>query len=242
MLDIKNLSVAYENNFVFNDLSLFIESGKITGIIGPNGAGKSTLIKAILGLLRPKSGLVMFDSKPMSFIKKEIAYVEQRKDLDISFPINVYDLVLTGSYGKLGLFKTPGKIQRLACIEALKQVRMLEFSDRQIGRLSGGQLQRVFVARAILQQAKIIILDEPFVGIDAESEREIMNILRQWREEQKTIIIVHHDLNKVHEYFDNLIIMNHGIVDFGATKEVYNKKNMSRAFSSDLSDVLFREE
>lgn len=242
MLDIKNLSVAYENNFVFNDLSLFIESGKITGIIGPNGAGKSTLVKAILGLLRPESGLVMFDSKPMSSIKKEVAYIEQRKELDTSFPINVYDLVLTGSYGKLGLFKTPGKIQRLACIEALKQVRMLEFSNRQIGRLSGGQLQRVFVARAILQQAKVIILDEPFVGIDVESEREIMNILRQWREEQKTIIIVHHDLNKVHEYFDNLIIMNHGIVDFGATKEVYNKKNMSRAFSSDLSDVLFQGE
>ena len=113
-------------------------------------------------------------------------------------------MVLTGSYGKLGLFKTPGKRERFACDAALEQVKMTDFANRQIGNLSGGQLQRVFVARAILQQAEIVVLDEPFVGIDVESERAIMAILKQWRDEQKTIIVVHHDLNKVYDYFDEL--------------------------------------
>ncbi|AYW46429.1 metal ABC transporter ATP-binding protein [Tetragenococcus koreensis] len=241
MLTVKKLSVAYCDTPVFNNLSVHFNAGKITGIIGPNGAGKSTLIKAILGLIHPKSGSSALDGHSMATVKKKVAYVEQRKDLDLSFPINVYDLVLTGSYGKLGLFKTPGKSERVACDAALEQVKMTDFANRQIGNLSGGQLQRVFVARAILQQAEIVVLDEPFVGIDVESERAIMAILKQWRDEQKTIIVIHHDLNKVYDYFDELVIMNHGIIDFGPTQEVYNSKNISKAFSDDLSSVLFQE-
>ncbi|MGO3601264.1 MAG: metal ABC transporter ATP-binding protein [Enterococcus faecalis] len=241
MLIVQNLTVGYDDKMVFKDLSVHFKEGKITGIIGPNGAGKSTLIKAILGLIQPKSGSSTFDGHPMASVKKKVAYVEQRKDVDLSFPINVYDLILTGSYGKLGLFKTPGKAERTACKAALEQVKMTEFANRQIGNLSGGQLQRVFVARAILQQANIVVLDEPFVGIDIDSERAIMTILKQWRDEQKTIIVIHHDLNKVYDYFDELVIMNHGIIDFGPTQKVYNSENIEKAFSADLSSVLFQE-
>lgn len=241
MLNVKNLTVAYDDTPVFSDVAVQFNAGKITGIIGPNGAGKSTLIKGILDLIKVKKGTVDYDGKSMKSVQKQIAYVEQRKDLDLTFPIDVFDLVLTGTYGKLGLFKNPGKAEKQASRDALEQVSLTEFSKRQISNLSGGQLQRVFVARAIVQQADIIILDEPFVGIDLQSETAIMKILKQWRDENKTIIVIHHDLNKVNQYFDDLVILNHGIVDFGKTEEVYNPKNMEKAFSADLSAVLFDE-
>ena len=222
MLTVKNLTVAYDDTPVFTDVAVHFDAGKITGIIGPNGAGKSTLIKAILGLVK--------------------AYVEQRKDLDLNFPISVFDVVLTGTYGKLGLFRDPGKQAIAASRAALEQVALADFERRQIGQLSGGQLQRVFVARAIVQEAEIIILDEPFVGIDLQSETAIMAIMKQWRDAGNTIIVIHHDLNKVSQYFDDLVVMNHGIVDYGPTDQVYNAQNIERAFSADLSAVLFEKQ
>ncbi|MCH4057075.1 MAG: metal ABC transporter ATP-binding protein [Lactobacillaceae bacterium] len=239
MLTIKNLTVAYDDTPVFTDVAVTFDAGKITGIIGPNGAGKSTMIKAILGLIKSQTGVVEYNDHSIKSVQKQIAYVEQRKDLDLSFPINVFDLVLTGTYGKLGLFKSPGKTERATSQAALAKVSLTDFSKRQIGNLSGGQLQRVFVARAIVQEAEIIILDEPFVGIDLQSETAIMKILKQWRDAGKTIIVVHHDLNKVSRYFDDLVIMNHGIIDFGPVAEVYNAQNIEQAFSADLSSVLF---
>lgn len=241
MLTVKNLTVAYDDTPVFSDVAVNFNAGKITGIIGPNGAGKSTLIKAILNLIKVRKGTVDYNGQSIKSVQKQIAYVEQRKDLDLNFPIDVFDLVMTGTYGKLGLFKNPGKLEKQASHDALEQVSLNEFSKRQIGNLSGGQLQRVFVARAIVQEAEIIILDEPFVGIDLQSETAIMNILKQWRDENKTIIVIHHDLNKVTKYFDDLVILNHGIVDFGPANEVYNSKNIESAFSADLSSVLFQE-
>lgn len=241
MLSVKNLTVAYDDTPVFSDVAVNFNAGKITGIIGPNGAGKSTLIKAILNLIKARQGSVDYNGQSMKSVQKKIAYVEQRKDLDLTFPIDVLDVVLTGTYGKLGLFKNPGKAEKQASLDALEQVSLSEFKKRQIGNLSGGQLQRVFVARAIVQQAEIIILDEPFVGIDLQSETAIMKILKQWRDENKTIIVIHHDLNKVTKYFDDLVILNHGIVDFGPAKQVYNPKNIESAFSADLSSVLFQE-
>ncbi|WP_203633025.1 metal ABC transporter ATP-binding protein [Lacticaseibacillus suibinensis] len=242
MLTIKNLTVAYDATPVFADATVNFNAGKITGIIGPNGAGKSTLIKATLGLIKSQSGTAEFNGQPLSHQKKAIAYVEQRKDLDLSFPINVLDVVLTGTYADLGLLRSPGKAQRQAALAALEQVGMTAFAQRQIGNLSGGQLQRVFVARAIVQQADLIILDEPFVGIDLQSENAIMAILQQWRDAGKTIIVVHHDLNKVTRYFDDLVVMNHGIVDYGPVNEVYTARNIEQTFSADLSAVLFNQE
>jgi ABC-type Mn/Zn transport systems, ATPase component len=241
MLTVKNLTVAYDDTPVFSDVAVNFNAGKITGIIGPNGAGKSTLIKAILNLIKARQGSVDYNGQSMKSVQKKIAYVEQRKDLDLTFPIDVLDVVLTGTYGKLGLFKSPGKAEKQASLDALEQVSLSDFKKRQIGNLSGGQLQRVFVARAIVQQAEIIILDEPFVGIDLQSETAIMQILKQWRDENKTIIVIHHDLNKVTKYFDDLVVLNHGIVDYGPAQEVYNPKNIESAFSADLSSVLFQE-
>lgn len=241
MLTVKNLTVAYDDTPVFSDVAVNFNAGKITGIIGPNGAGKSTLIKAILNLIKARQGSVDYNGQSMKSVQKKIAYVEQRKDLDLTFPIDVLDVVLTGTYGKLGLFKSPGKAEKQDSLDALEQVSLSDFKKRQIGNLSGGQLQRVFVARAIVQQAEIIILDEPFVGIDLQSETAIMQILKQWRDENKTIIVIHHDLNKVTKYFDDLVVLNHGIVDYGPAQEVYNPKNIESAFSADLSSVLFQE-
>ncbi|AVK62654.1 manganese ABC transporter ATP-binding protein [Lactobacillus sp. CBA3606] len=239
MLVVKNLTVAYDDTPVFTDVAVNFNTGKITGIIGPNGAGKSTLIKAMLGLIKVKQGTATVDGQPLKQLRQKVAYVEQRKELDLTFPINVFEVVLTGTYGRLGLFKSPGKAERQASQAALAQVDLTAFAKRQIGNLSGGQLQRVFVARAIVQQAELIILDEPFVGIDLQSETAIMAILKQWRDQGKTIIVVHHDLNKVSRYFDDLVILNHGIVDFGPVETVYQAANIEKAFSADLSAVLF---
>lgn len=239
MLEVKNLTVGYTATPVFENLSVSFEPAKITGIIGPNGAGKSTMIKGILELIRKQSGEVTIDGQPITKERQKIAYVEQRANLDLTFPISVFELVLTGTYGKLGLFKSPGQVEKDLAMDALKQVKLEEFKNRQIGGLSGGQLQRVFVARAIVQQADVVILDEPFVGIDMTSEAEIMNILKKWRNEGKTIIVVHHDLNKVANYFDNLVIMNHGIVASGPVGDVYTQQNIQKAFSADLGAVLF---
>ncbi|MDV0429357.1 metal ABC transporter ATP-binding protein [Lactiplantibacillus sp. DA1] len=242
MLKVQNLTVAYSDTPVFTDVAVNFNAGKITGIIGPNGAGKSTMIKAMLGLIKFQTGTVEYEGRALKQFQKQIAYVEQRKDLDLTFPINVFDVVLTGTYGKLGLFREPTKADRQRCQAALEQLDLADLTQRQISQLSGGQLQRVFVARALVQEADIIILDEPFVGIDLQSETTIMTILRQWRDAGKMIIAVHHDLNKVSRYFDDLVILNHGIVDYGPVDAVYTPANIERTFSADLSAVLFTKE
>lgn len=242
MLKVQNLTVAYSDTPVFTDVAVNFNAGKITGIIGPNGAGKSTMIKAMLGLIKFQTGTVEYEGRALKQFQKQIAYVEQRKDLDLTFPINVFDVVLTGTYGKLGLFREPTKADRQRCQAALEQLDLADLTQRQISQLSGGQLQRVFVARALVQEADIIILDEPFVGIDLQSETTIMTILRQWRDAGKMIIVVHHDLNKVSRYFDDLVILNHGIVDYGPVDAVYTPANIERTFSADLSAVLFTKE
>lgn len=242
MLTINDLTVSYGNTPVFEHLNTEFAPGKITGIIGPNGAGKSTLINGLLGLIKVQGGTVRFNDRPISMMRKDIAYVEQRKALDMTFPIDVFSTVLTGTYGRVGVFHAPGKRARAAAAAAIDAVGLTDYRDRQIGSLSGGQLQRVFVARAITQQADLIILDEPFVGIDLASERAIMGILQQWRNDGKTVIVVHHDLNKVSAYFDDLLIMNHGVIASGPVSEVYVAHNIQRAFSADLSNVLFAKE
>lgn len=240
MLVVKDLTVSYQEVPVLANINVTFHSGKITGIIGPNGAGKSTLVKSILGLVKKQNGTISYNDQSIKTIQKQIAYVEQRKNLDLTFPISVFDVVLSGTYAKLGLFKNPGKLEKKQATNALEQVGLLELKNRQIGELSGGQLQRVFVARAIVQDAQVVILDEPFVGIDLQSERAIMNILHDWQQKGKTIIVVHHDLNKAPQYFDDLVILNHGIVDFGPTSAVYKPENIQKAFSADLSHVLFK--
>ncbi len=155
MLQLTDLTVAYDATPVFTDATVTFDAGKITGIIGPNGAGKSTLIKAALGLIKKQHGTATFNDRPLSVFKRRIAYVEQRKDLDLTFPISAFDVVLTGTYARLGLFNHPGREEKVQAKTALEQVELSAFGQRQIGNLSGGQLQRVFVARAIVQDATL---------------------------------------------------------------------------------------
>lgn len=239
MFEIRELTVSYDATPVLSGAAVTFHPGQITGIIGPNGAGKSTLIKAALGLIKSQGGESLLNGRPLASQRRRVAYVEQRKDLDLRFPIDVHTVALTGTYPLLRWLQSPGEPERRAANAALAQVGLVDLAHRQIGQLSGGQLQRVFVARAIVQEAELIILDEPFVGIDLQSENAIMAILHEWRDAGKTIVVVHHDLNKVSTYFDSLVIMNHGILAAGPVAEVYNATNITKAFSSDLAGVLF---
>ncbi|WP_430533921.1 metal ABC transporter ATP-binding protein [Listeria rocourtiae] len=229
-MQIKNLSIAYGQKLVVEDISLQIEKGKMTGIIGPNGAGKSTLLKGLIGLLPRDSGTVTWEESDIEHMRGTIAYVPQRNSVDLTFPITVLDTVLIGTYPKLGLIKLPRKKEREIARKALAKVEMEKFAKRQIGELSGGQLQRVFIARALAQQATIFLLDEPFVGIDMTSEAFIIEVLKKLRDEGKTIIVVHHDFHKVARYFDNVILLNQKLVAHGETEKVFTKENILRTY------------
>lgn len=239
-ISIDNLTVRYKGKLALKDITLNIESSKITGIIGSNGAGKSTLIKGIMGLIPRESGVIKVGEGSLGKSRKDIAYVEQRSALDLSFPINVEELVTLGLYPKLGLFRRPKKSDKDKVYNALKKINMDSFASVQIGELSGGQLQRVFLARALVQEANIILLDEPFVGIDITSEGSIMSLLKQLSKEGKTIIIVHHDLNKVVNYFDNLIILKKSLVAYGSVKETFKVENIQNAYGNTVGDIFIK--
>lgn len=230
-----NISVSYSGKKAVRDVSFTFAPGRLIGILGPNGAGKSTLMKAMLGLIKKDSGETHIGSQPIDKVRKTIAYVPQRSNIDWNFPIIVKDTVLLGTYPKLGLFHRPSKADKVLAIECLKQVGMEEFANRQIGELSGGQQQRVFLARALAQKADYFFLDEPFVGIDVSSEEVIIGILRKLKEEGKTVLVVHHDLSKVKSYFDDLILMNKDLIDAGPVAKVFQEKNMSRAYERPMT-------
>ena len=230
MLEIKNLSVTYPNNVkALEDVTVSIPSGKLVGVIGPNGAGKSTLLKGALGMVN-RSGSVTFEGKSIKEIQREIAYVEQKGNLDMDFPITVLQCVLLGTFPKLGWFSRTGKQEKEISMDALKRVGMEEFADRQISELSGGQFQRVLLARTLAQDATLIFLDEPFVGIDIKSEGIIMEQLFKLRDQGKTILIVHHDLTKVGKYFDGLILLDKRLVASGEVDEIMTHENLAKVF------------
>lgn len=237
---IKDMSVSYRDKLALEKSDVTIENGKLTGIIGPNGAGKSTLMKGMMGLVPTTSGKVTVGDKNIKALKKDIAYVEQRSAIDLTFPILVKEVVLLGTYPRLGLFKRPGKKERDIVANSLKKVQMTEFADRQIGELSGGQLQRVFIARAIAQDAHIIFLDEPFAGIDMVSEQVIIELLKELRDEGRTLLIVHHDLQKATEYFDNLIILNKKVVAAGPVSDTFTTENMQNAYGETMGKIVIQ--
>lgn len=233
MLDIRNLSVTYQNNVsALEDVSVSISSGKLVGIIGPNGAGKSTLLKGILGMVE-RTGNVSFKERPIKEVQKQVAYVEQKGNLDMDFPITVLQCVLLGTYPKLGWLKRPGKKEKETALDALERVGMEDFANRHISELSGGQLQRILIARTLAQDADLIFLDEPFSAIDIKSEGIIMDQLFELRDQGKTILIVHHDLTKVAHYFDELILLNHRLIASGKVEEVMTDDNLAKAFGAD---------
>ena len=211
------------------------------GIIGPNGAGKSTMIKAILGLIPKDQGKITVFGDDIKKSRSRIAYVPQRNDLDWDFPINVFDTVLMGTYPNLGLFKKPKEAEKNLAKESLIRVGMWDYRDQQIGELSGGQQQRVFLARALAQKAELFFLDEPFVGIDVASEERIVSVLKELRNEGKTVFVVHHDLSKVETYFDELILINKELIDAGSVKDVFVFDKMDKAYASNFGIPVLRE-
>ncbi|MBC1482352.1 metal ABC transporter ATP-binding protein [Listeria sp. FSL L7-1558] len=229
-MNIQNLTISYKQKVAIDNVSLQIASSKLTGIIGPNGAGKSTLLKGMMGLIPRENGQIILDGVPLSTWKKKIAYVPQRSEVDLTFPITVLDMVLLGTYPTLGLVKRPGKKEKQIALEALEQVEMTSFRKRQIGELSGGQLQRVFIARALAQHAESFFLDEPFAGIDMTSEALIMKLLKKWRDSGKTIVVVHHDFHKVAAYFDEIILLNKKLIAHGLVEQTFTEDNIKTAY------------
>jgi len=211
-----------------------IPEGKLIGIIGPNGAGKSTLIKAILELVPSITGDVEIYGKPYKEQRKLIGYVPQRESVDWDFPTDVLDVVTMGRYGHLGWFKRPRHQEKKIALDCLKQVGMEDFSNRQISQLSGGQQQRVFLARALAQNAQLYFMDEPFVGVDAMTEKTIVSLLKHLKEQGKTVLVVHHDLNTVKEYFDWIILLNEEIIEIGETEKVFTKEYLQKTYGGKL--------
>ena len=233
MIEMKNLSVSYQGQLALEPTSLTIKGPTITGIIGPNGAGKSTLIKGMLGIVECE-GQTFLDRKPIKQELSKIAYVEQKIHIDYNFPIKVKECVSLGLYPKIKLFQRLKASDWEKVARALKIVGLEDFAERQISQLSGGQFQRVLIARCLVQEAEYIFLDEPFVGIDSVSEEIIMATLRQLRKAGKTILIVHHDLSKVVAYFDQVLLLNKKVVAFGSTESTFTKENMQKTYGSQL--------
>ena len=233
MISTKDLDVFYNENKVLKDIQLEVIPGRITGIIGPNGAGKSTLIKAILNIV-PHSGEILINGEVSKKQLKKIAYVEQKSDIDHTFPIKVKECVSLGTYTGLKLFQKLGAKEWSRVSEALQKVNLLDYENRQIGELSGGQFQRVLLARCLVQEADYIFLDEPFVGIDSISEKIIMNILQDLKSQGKTILIVHHDLSKVREYFDDIVILNRELISYGSVRDSFNQKYLKAAYGDNI--------
>ncbi len=225
-ISIKDLTVAFDKKPVLWDIDLDIPKGALTAIVGPNGAGKTTLLKAALGILKPTAGRVDIFGQPLERQRSQIAYVPQRNSVDWDFPTTVLDVVLMGTYGDLGWIKRPGKKEKSRAIKALEQVGMQTFSDRQINQLSGGQQQRVFLARALVQNASIYVMDEPFVGVDAVTEKAIVTLLKTLRDQDKTVIVVHHDLQTIREYYDWVFLLNVRQIAFGKVSQTFTEDNL----------------
>ncbi|WP_343754220.1 metal ABC transporter ATP-binding protein [Lentibacillus halophilus] len=234
-INVNGLHVSYYGKEVLKNVSFSFKTGNLIGILGPNGAGKSTLMKAVLGLIPYDGGQITIGDCSLNKVRKQIAYVPQRSNIDWDFPIIVKDTVLLGTYPKLGLFHRPKKADKEWAMECLEQVGMAEFAQSQIGELSGGQQQRVFLARALAQNADYFFLDEPFVGIDVGSEEIIINKLRELQDRKKTIFVVHHDLSKVENYFDELILINKELYGAGPVQQVFQMENMEKAYGMPLA-------
>lgn len=232
IIEVEDMTVAYQTKPVLWDIDLDIPKSVLMAIVGPNGAGKSTLIKAMLDLIKPVSGNVLFNGQSYKSQRKHIGYVPQSESVDWDFPANVLDVVIMGRYAELGWLKRPKEEDRQKAVEALEKVGMLEFKDRQISQLSGGQQQRIFLARALVQDADIYFMDEPFKGVDAKTEKAIISILKELKERGKTIIVVHHDLQTVEEYFDWVVLLNTQIIASGPVNEVFTDENLKKAYRS----------
>jgi manganese/zinc/iron transport system ATP- binding protein len=229
-LEVRDLTVAYRDRPVLWDVDLVVNPGTLAAIVGPNGAGKSTLIKAALGLVPLASGTVSFFGQPLGRVRRRVGYVPQRSSVDWDFPTSALDVVMMGLYGRLGWVRRPGRKEHETAMRALERVRLADLSGRQISQLSGGQQQRVFLARALAQDADLYFMDEPFAGVDATTEHAILEVLQDLKGLGRTVVVVHHDLDTVRDYFDDVTLLNVTVVASGPVSEAFTRDNLRAAY------------
>lgn len=230
----RDLSVAYGPVAALRRANVTVPQGAVMGIVGPNGAGKSTLLGAMLGLVRPLTGDALFFGRPLSRVRDRVAYVPQSTSVDWDFPARVRDVTLMGTYGGLGWFRRPGAAERARARAAMEATGIADLAGRQIGELSGGQRQRVFLARALAQEPDLFFMDEPFQGVDARSQRAIVDVLHALRAEGRTVVMVHHDLATVAEYCDHVTLLNRRVIASGPTAEAFTREAIRRTY--DIAD------
>lgn len=236
-VQVEDLTVAYRDRPVLWDIDWQVPCGALLAIVGPNGAGKSTLLKTILGLVKPVAGTVQIFDQPYKKVSQRVAYVPQRTSVDWDFPVTAKDVVLMGTYGQLGWLRRPGATQKKLTEEALVRMGMIDFADRQISQLSGGQQQRIFLARSLVQGADLYFMDEPFQGVDATTEEVILKLLHELRDAGKTVIVVHHDLATVRDYFDWITLVNVKKIASGSIESTLTAENLMKTYGSRLPNL-----
>lgn len=234
VIDIKGLSVSYDRKRVLSNVFMKIDAGHIYGVIGPNGAGKSTLFKSILNIIKSNSGSIRVFGQEVEKVRKRMAYVPQKDEVDWNFPATVKDIVLMGRYPHKKLLQRLNREDHQLALNAMEKLGIADLQNRQIGALSGGQQQRVFIARAICQGADLFFLDEPFVGVDMTTEHKIIEILKEFAQEGKTILVVHHDLATADEYFDKVIMLNQVLIAYGDTADTFTRENIARTYAPQM--------
>ena len=232
-ITIKNLTVAYQRNPILHNLNFVAETGTLVAIVGPNGSGKTTLLQSIMGLL-PSTGNISIFDQPSKLQRHKVAYIPQRSSVDWTFPSSVLDIVMMGRYGQLKFGQRLTSHDKKLALQALCQVQMIELADKPIGQLSGGQQQRVFLARALTQQADIYIMDEPFIGVDMTTEKILLDIFTKLKQENKTVIVVHHDLITVKKYFDFIFFMNRKAIASGPVTTTMTPENITKTFHTPI--------
>lgn len=241
-LDVEGVSMVYSNgHLALQDATFHLGSGTICALVGVNGSGKSTLFKSIMGFLKPKAGSVKINGLPVQEVLKQhlVAYVPQSEEVDWQFPVSVWDVVMMGRYGEMNFLRIPRAIDKAKVEESLRRVSMWDFKDRQIGELSGGQKKRVFLARALAQGGRVILLDEPFTGVDVKTEEAIIALLRELRSSGCIILVSTHNLGSVPEFCDQVVLINRTVLAYGPTAQVFTEKNLSAAFGGVLRQFHF---
>ncbi len=243
-LEVEDVSVAYANGHLALRAATFqLGGGTICALVGVNGSGKSTLFKSIMGFVQPKAGSVKINGQPVRAALKQhlVAYVPQAEEVDWQFPVSVWDVAMMGRYGAMNFLRIPRAVDKAKVEESLRRVSMWDYKDRQIGELSGGQKKRVFLARALAQGGRVILLDEPFTGVDVKTEEAIIALLRELRKDGCIILVSTHNLGSVPEFCDQVVLINKTVLAYGATADVFTEQNLSAAFGGVLRQFQFEQ-